>query len=110
MKTENPYTRKRIMPQQNSFSVGSEIGKLPPQAVELEEAVLGAMLLEKAALVIVIDILNAESFYKEQNGRIYTAIRSLFMRSEPIDVLTVVQELKRTDELEFVGGMYYVSK
>lgn len=109
MKTENPYTRKRILPQQSSFSSPSEIGKLPPQAVELEEAVLGAMLLEKAALAIVIDILNAESFYKEQNGRIYTAIRSLFMRSEPIDVLTVVQELKRTGELEFVGGTYYVS-
>ena len=87
----------------------SEIGKLQPQAVELEEAVLGAMLLENEALNKVIDILVPESFYKEQNCKVYNAILNLFKANEPVDILTVTQELKRTGELEFVGGAYYIS-
>ncbi len=87
-----------------------EIGKLPPQAVELEEAVLGALMLEKDALTAVIDILIPKSFYKESHGRIFTAIQNLFQRSEPIDILTVTNELKRTGELEIVGGAYYISQ
>ena len=100
-------TRKRLI--SPTISSTGEIGKLPPQAVELEEAVLGAMLLEREALSTVIDILSPEAFYKEQNGRVYGAMMSLFNRSEPVDILTVTQELKRTSELEFVGGSYYVS-
>lgn len=87
-----------------------EIGKLPPQAVELEEAVLGALMLEKDALTAVVDILTQKSFYKEAHGRIFNAIQNLFQRSEPIDILTVTQELKRTGELEIVGGAYYISQ
>lgn len=87
-----------------------EIGKLPPQAVELEEAVLGALMLEKDALTAVIDILQPKSFYKEAHGRIFNAIQNLFQRSEPIDILTVTNELKRTGELEIVGGAYYISQ
>ena len=87
----------------------NEIGKLQPQAIELEEAVLGAMLLEKDALSTVIDVLSTESFYKEQNGTIFKAIYNLFNRSEPVDILTVTQELKRNGELELVGGSFYVS-
>lgn len=83
--------------------------KLQPQTMDLEEAVLGAMLLEKEALVTVIDILSPAAFYKEQNGRVFGAILNLFNRSEPVDILTITQELKRTGELEFVGGAYYVS-
>ncbi len=108
MNSENQNkTRKRVM-----SSTGlplTEIGKLPPQAIDLEEAVLGAMLLEKEALSTVIDILSANAFYKEQNGKVFSAIVGLFNRSEPVDILTVTQELKRTGELEFVGGAYYVS-
>ena len=100
-------TRKRIVT--TTGVPVTEIGKLPPQSVELEEAVLGAMLLEKEALSTVIDILSPESFYKEQNGKVFNAIVNLFNRSEPVDILTVTQELKRTGELEFVGGSYYVS-
>jgi replicative DNA helicase len=100
-------TRKRILTP--SGTPVNEIGKLPPQSVELEEAVLGAMLLEKEALSTVIDILSPDSFYKEQNGRVFNAIVTLFNRSEPVDILTVTQELKRTGELEIVGGSYYVS-
>jgi replicative DNA helicase len=87
-----------------------EIGKLPPQAVELEEAVLGALMLEKDALTAVIDILQPKSFYRESHGRIFGAIQNLFQRSEPIDILTVTQELRRTGELEIIGGAYYISQ
>lgn len=87
-----------------------EIGKLPPQAVELEEAVLGALMLEKDALTAVIDILTPKSFYKEAHNRIFGAIQNLFQRSEPIDILTVTNELKKTGELEIVGGAYYISQ
>ncbi|TND09957.1 MAG: replicative DNA helicase [Bacteroidetes bacterium] len=87
-----------------------EIGKLPPQATDLEEAVLGALMLEKDALTTVIDILQPRSFYKESHGRIFSAIQNLFQRSEPIDILTVTNELKRTGELEIVGGAYFISQ
>ena len=82
-------TRKRIFT--NPATGASEIGKLPPQAVELEEAVLGAMLLEREALSTVIDILSPEAFYKDQNGRVFSAMMALFNRSEPVDILTVTQ-------------------
>lgn len=87
-----------------------EIGKLPPQATDLEEAVLGSLMLEKDALTTVIDILQPKSFYKEAHGRIFSGIQNLFQRSEPIDILTVTNELKRTGELEIVGGAYYISQ
>jgi replicative DNA helicase len=86
-----------------------EIGKLPPQAVDLEEAVLGAMMLEKDALTNVIDILQPKSFYKESNGRIFGAIQILFNNSEPVDILTVTNQLKKTGELDIVGGAYYIT-
>jgi replicative DNA helicase len=87
-----------------------ETGKLPPQAVELEEAVLGALMLEKEALTSVIDILREDAFYKESHKKIFAAIKRLFERSEPIDILTVTNELKKTEELEMVGGAYYISQ
>lgn len=71
-----------------------DYGKIPPQAVELEEAVLGAIMLEKDAYTAVIDILKPEIFYKPIHQTIFQAIQSLFQKSEPIDILTVTQELK----------------
>ncbi|MEW6470215.1 MAG: replicative DNA helicase [Bacteroidota bacterium] len=87
-----------------------EIGKLPPQAVDLEEAVLGALMLDKDALTNVIDILQPASFYKEAHTRIFSAIQRLFQRSEPIDILTVTHELRKSGELEIVGGPYYITQ
>ena len=87
-----------------------DIGKMPPQAVELEEAVLGALMLEKDALTNVIDILKPQAFYKDSNSRIFHAIEQLFVRSEPVDILTVTQELKKTGELDIVGGAYYITQ
>ena len=85
-------------------------GKMPPQAVDLEEAVLGALMLEKDALTSVIDILNPESFYKDAHRLIFQAIRRLFERSEPIDILTVTNDLKKTGELDLVGGPFYITQ
>ena len=87
----------------------SPTGKLPPQRLEMEAAVLGALMLEKDALTTVVDILKAHSFYKDGHQRIYKAISNLFDKSEPIDQLTVVQELREMGELEAAGGVAYVA-
>ena len=87
----------------------SAAGKLPPQALELEVAVLGALMLEKDALTSVIDILRPGSFYKDAHQRIFQAIINLFDKSEPIDQLTVVHELRELGELEACGGAFYVA-
>lgn len=84
-------------------------GKMPPQAVELEEAVLGALMLEDCVNDIA-NILEPKSFYKDAHCRIYAAILNLLKQSYPVDVRTVVQELKRTEELSIVGGAYYISQ
>jgi replicative DNA helicase len=87
-----------------------EHGKLPPQAIELEEAVLGALMLEKNALNAVIDILKPESFYKESHQKIFAAIVNLFQKTEPVDILTVTNELKKSGELDIVGGPYFITQ
>lgn len=86
-----------------------EIGKKPPQAIDLEEAVLGALMLDNQAITKVMDILKPASFYKEQHHRIYKAITGLFRKGTVIDILTVTQELKNSEELEKIGGAYYIS-
>jgi len=88
-----------------------ELGKLPPQAVDLEEAVLGALMLDKDALSNTIDIFKTpKAFYKEAHQRIFTAIRNLFLKTQPVDILTVTQELKKSGELEIAGGAFYVTQ
>ncbi|GAB6279370.1 MAG: replicative DNA helicase [Lentimicrobium sp.] len=86
------------------------IGKIPPQALEVEEVVLGALLLEKNALTAVIDFLKPETFYKEAHQRIFSAIKRLFAESQPIDLITVNNELRKTGELEIIGGPYYLAQ
>jgi replicative DNA helicase len=85
-------------------------GKVPPQAKDLEEAVLGAIMLEKSAFDTVIEILKPECFYVEAHQRIYKSMQSLANKSQPIDILTVAEELKSKEELEMIGGAYYVTK
>ncbi len=84
-------------------------GKLPPQATEFEDLVLGAIMLEREAYEVCAEILKPETFYKNANSIVYTAIQSLAKRNEPIDITTVVMELKRTAQLENVGGAFYVT-
>ena len=85
-------------------------GKVPPQAKELEEAVLGAIMLEKNAFDTIVEILKPECFYLEAHQRIFKAMQGLAHKSQPIDILTVVEELRSKEELEMVGGPYYVTK
>lgn len=82
--------------------------RLQPQATDLEEAVLGAIMLDKDALPVVLDILRSESFYKPVNQKIYAAMLKLFENSKPIDILTVTEELRKAKELELIGGVAYI--
>ena len=83
-------------------------GKLPPQAVDLEEVVLGAMMIDKKGVDEVIDILQPEAFYKESHQLIFSSIISLFEKQEPIDIKTVSFQLKKDGNLNIVGGDYYL--
>jgi len=83
-------------------------GKVPPQAPMLEEAVLGAIMLDKDALTVVLDILRPDSFYKDAHQRIYKAMMGLFEQSQPIDLLTVTEALRKAGDLDNVGGAYYL--
>lgn len=104
-------TRKAILTKSVNISAQqlAEHGKVQPQAIDLEEAVLGAMMLEKDAVSAVIDILSPAVFYKDSHNKIMGAIASLFAKSEPVDILTVTNELKSSGELEMVGGPYYIT-
>src|SRR3712207_4652236 len=83
-------------------------GKVPPQAKDLEEAVLGAIMLEKGAFDGVAEILKPECFYVDAHQRIFRAMQSLSNKSQPIDILTVVEELRGKEDLDIIGGPYYV--
>ena len=85
-------------------------GKIPPQALDVEESVLGALMLEKHALTTITDILKPESFYKEAHQKIYQAILTLDSKSQPIDLLTVANQLRTDGELEAVGGAFYLTE
>ena len=105
MSTNKPPKNKRVIEQ-----INEEFGKLPPQALELEEAVLGAIMLEKDAFDNVIEILKPESFYQDSHKRIFSAIISLSSKEIAIDILTVTEELKKNKELELIGGPFYITQ
>lgn len=85
-------------------------GKLPPQAVDLEEIVLGAMMIESDCIDRVATVLRPEVFYKEAHQIISSAIFELYRQNKPIDILTISNQLRHTGELELVGGPYYISQ
>lgn len=87
-----------------------EFGKIPPKAIDLEEAVLGACMIEKEALDIVIDILSPDAFYTDAHQKIFKAIKHLFGAPKPVDLLTVADQLRSTGELEDVGGAFYLAE
>jgi len=103
-------TVKSFNPQKRNMGtvINLEQGKLPPQAVDLEEVVLGAMMIDKKGVDDVIDILHADVFYKPAHQHIYTAIFRLFENSEPIDILTVTNQLRKDEKLDIVGGDFYI--
>lgn len=100
----------RRKPVRNVLTDGLEAGKVPPHALDLEEAVLGSLMLEKEALDDVIEVLRPESFYKREHQLIYEAIVQLFNTSQPVDILTVTAHLRKAGNLDQVGGAYGVSR
>ncbi|HWB63847.1 MAG TPA: replicative DNA helicase [Chitinophagales bacterium] len=87
-----------------------DYGKLPPQVKELEEAVLGAIMIEQNAITDVINILKDDSFYVDAHQRIWRAIRMLYQDQAPVDLLTVTEQLKKNGELDAVGGPFFVAQ
>lgn len=90
--------------------ISESLGKLPPQALDLEEAVLGALMLERNAILELADHLKADHFYDDRHKEIYAAMLSLFHKSDPIDMRTVVNELRSTGKIEIIGGAYYIAE
>ena len=88
----------------------NDLGKLPPQAPELEASVLGALMIEKDAYATVADLLRPESFYKDQNRLVFEAIRALAAKDEPIDILSVAEKLKAQGTLVEAGGALYLNE
>ncbi|MDL2212580.1 replicative DNA helicase [Bacteroides sp. OttesenSCG-928-D19] len=88
----------------------TDYGRVQPQAKELEEAVLGALMIEKDAYSLVSEILKPESFYDHNHQLIYSAIIDLAVRQEPVDILTVTEQLRKRGELESVGGPFYITQ
>lgn len=86
------------------------LGHLQPQALEIEKAVLGALMIDKDAYAIVCEILRPESFYEPRNQMVYTAIRDLSMDEKPVDMLTVADQLAKSGKLEQVGGPGYIAE
>lgn len=99
----NPIPQRFVQPQNNI-----EKGKLPPQNLNAEEVVLGAMLIDKRGVDNAIDLLSPEVFYKKQHQVIYQAIFELFSQSLPIDLITVIEQLKKDGNLEIAGGEFYL--
>lgn len=88
-----------------------ELGKLPPQAIEVEQAIIGAMLIESDARTSVLSkIKNVDVFYKEAHSIIFETIQTVFASGSPVDLLTVVSELKKESRLDLAGGAYYLTE
>ena len=90
----------------NVTPIGQSAGRVPPQAVDVEQAVLGAMLIEREAIPKAIEILPADAFYDARHQRIYEAVEALFERGNPVDLVTLTEELKRRGEYDPIGGYY----
>ena len=104
---------EKIKPHQSNIHRSTQVislekGKIPPQATDLEEVVLGAMMIDKKGVDEVIDILHPDVFYKESHKFIFETIYILFEKSEPVDLLTVASQLKKEKKLDAIGGEFYL--
>lgn len=87
-----------------------ELGKIPPNDTEAEQAVIGSMLTDKDAVSAAIEVLKEEDFYREDNKIIYSALLNLYNKNEPIDIITLKSELSAMGKLEAVGGLEYIAE
>ena len=110
MDDNTPYRTTRFTRNKTEDISNMLYAKIPPQAREVEEAVLGAILIEKEAFPIAAKILDMECFYVDAHAAIWNAMVTLFIGNSPIDLLTVTEELRKKGKLEEVGGAYYLSE
>lgn len=89
--------------------ISSSVDRLPPQSLEAEQAVLGALVLEGESITKIIEILSPEDFYREAHRKIYQSMLELFDKNEPIDLITLTEHLRDKGELESIGGLSYLS-
>lgn len=87
-----------------------ELGKVPPHDVEAEQAVIGSMLTDKDSVISAVETLKDEDFYREDNKVIYGAIMNLYNRGEPVDIITLKDELVSLGKFEAVGGLEYLAE
>ncbi|MEM1271990.1 MAG: DnaB-like helicase N-terminal domain-containing protein, partial [Bacteroidota bacterium] len=105
------FTQRRTRPRVSEpDTVQQQAGRMPPQAVDVEQAVLGAMLIAPEAIPQAIEVLSDEAFYQPKHQKVYRAMLSLFERGNPVDLITLTDELKRRGELDDVGGAYYLTE
>ncbi len=102
--------RKPITRIKNPSVLTGEIGKIPPQASDVEQVVLGAMMLEKDALNNTINLVTRETFYDPRHQYIYSAMQELFGNTKPVDLITVTEQLQKNGELEAAGGVAYLAQ
>ena len=102
--------KKKELSEEEYFSESLALGKLPPQAKDVEEAVLGALLIDNTRLHLVVHKLDANMFYVTAHQHIYTCIKRLYTKDKPVDLLTVTEELRKDEKLDVVGGAYYIAK
>ncbi len=102
----NKRTTTRRTIQKTPIDTG--LGHLPPQSVETEKLVLGALMIDKDAFTVISEILRPETFYEPRNQKVYSAIQTLSIQEKPVDMITVVEQLKRDGTLEDVGGEMYI--
>ena len=110
MAENSTNNRKSRTPRSKALQPVTDYGRIQPQAPELEEAVLGALMIEKDAYSLVSEILRPESFYEHKHQLIYAAITDLAINQKPVDILTVKEQLNKRGELDEVGGPFYLAQ
>jgi replicative DNA helicase len=108
MNKNNKFKKSQSRTNEVAQNSGLELGKVPPQALELEAAVLGALLIDPALLTDISQILSAECFYSEKNAQVFEAIQQLSAEQSPIDLLTVAERLNSAGKLDTIGGESYL--
>ena len=103
-------TARERSPRSSGRKMMESSGRVPPQALEVEQSVLGAMLIEQSAIARAVEILPIDSFYLTKHQIIFRAILSLFERGNPVDLITLTEELKRKGTLDDIGGAYYLTE
>lgn len=102
--------RKTIANNAQNTTTLEELGHVPPKAVDFEEAVLGALMIEKDAYSLVSEILKPQSFYEIKHQKIFQAIQNLSIEQKPVDIITVTEELRKNGDLDIVGGPFYITQ